>query len=128
MATYMRFFHGRATPDEELDDWGVNGPIIGPLQWVHTTYGATIRLAFEGSHDQDIEFLLHGDVIYVRDEMNEHFNLAQGREADALPYYYGDWSVFNHTCTSQCGPHTCELKGGVQIDKADFDEGRPHPL
>ena len=46
MATYMKLFHGRNTPDEDLDDWGADGPIIGPLQWVHTTYGATIRLAF----------------------------------------------------------------------------------
>lgn len=32
---YIALFHGRSRPDEELDDWGRDGPVIGP---VHLTW------------------------------------------------------------------------------------------
>lgn len=35
---YLVLFHGRKTPDEELEDWGSDGPCI-PIEGFHTTYG-----------------------------------------------------------------------------------------
>lgn len=37
MSVYLYLFHGRATPDEDVEDWGCEGPAIGPLDYVHTT-------------------------------------------------------------------------------------------
>jgi hypothetical protein len=34
---YIHFYHGRNTPDEDLDDWGFDGPVVGPLR-VSWTY------------------------------------------------------------------------------------------
>lgn len=34
----VRLFHGRKHPDEKLDDWGFDGPCLGPFSGVHLTY------------------------------------------------------------------------------------------
>jgi hypothetical protein len=35
---YIRLFHGRVDPEQDMDDWGSDGPIFGPYHFVHTTY------------------------------------------------------------------------------------------
>ena len=46
--TYLRLFHGRNEPDEQLDGWGFDGPVLGPISSFHVTYGgATMRVSFE---------------------------------------------------------------------------------
>jgi len=42
----LNLFHGRATPDEELDDWGSDGPVLGPFSFIQVTYGSHIKLGF----------------------------------------------------------------------------------
>lgn len=78
MPVYLELFHGRKTLAEQLDDWGTEGPILGPLKFVHTTYATDIKLETADGRDG----LLH----VVGEEM-----------PDLLYYdetYYGDWSVF----------------------------------
>jgi hypothetical protein len=43
MPVYLFFYHGRHTSKEELDDWGVNGPILGPFTAIQITYGCHIK-------------------------------------------------------------------------------------
>ena len=50
---WLRLFHGRNSADEQLDDWGFDGPTIGPLEYVHTTYGSDIKFAFATAEDHD---------------------------------------------------------------------------
>jgi hypothetical protein len=57
MAVYLELFHGRHSPDEELYDWGFNGPILGPFPFVHITYGCDIKLG----DDSDIELCVDKD-------------------------------------------------------------------
>jgi len=40
---YLKLLHGRNNPDENLDNWGFNGPVFGPLDWFHITYLQTYR-------------------------------------------------------------------------------------
>ncbi len=28
---YLNLMHGRATPDQQMNDWGFDGPILGPF-------------------------------------------------------------------------------------------------
>ncbi len=73
---YIRLFHGRTDPGQQMDDWGTDGPIFGPYNFVHTTYRSLINL---GKPDTDC------DMLYVH-------------ESDMVYYdgvYYGDWSVFD---------------------------------
>lgn len=48
---YLRLFHGRNSPDDQLDDWGFDGPFIGPLESVHCTYATALRLSFVDHED-----------------------------------------------------------------------------
>ena len=82
---YLGLFHGRETPDEEMDAWGFEGPMIGPLRWVHTTYAFTIC----------IEFLRDEDAIrYFNSTEPEQYMTFRG---DLLAFggqFFGDWSVY----------------------------------
>lgn len=71
---YIRLFHGRDDPEEVLDDWGFDGPLIGPVG-ITWTYG-TVKL-HPPSWD-DMEFLptKNGLVAY------------QGK-------FYGDFEIFS---------------------------------
>jgi hypothetical protein len=68
---YLKLFHGRKK-DEELDDWGENGPIFGPYPYFHTTYAT------------DIKFGDEFNTLYIVDDMVYYDGM-----------YYGDWSVYS---------------------------------
>lgn len=72
---YLKLFHGRKTIDEDTsDDWGEQGPILGPLDYVHTTYAGTIHcLACDQKYDVDL--IVVEDCVYYNG------------------WFYGDWSV-----------------------------------
>jgi len=82
---YLALFHGRNDRKEQMHDFGFAGPLLGPLQYCHTTYLYDIKIKFEdvkharlccGADEQDVILAVVDDMI--------HFENA----------YYGDWSVF----------------------------------
>ena len=44
----MRLFlyHGRKTVDEEVEDWGYDGPTIEDVNYLHDTYHSNLTIAF----------------------------------------------------------------------------------
>ena len=44
MSVYLYLFHGRDRFDQDMDAWGRECPAIGPLSYVHTTYGGDVKL------------------------------------------------------------------------------------
>lgn len=78
---YLHLYHGRNHPDERLDDWGFSGPTLGPVQFFHTTYAATLCIKFEDGS----EYLCHTskDPMYLHDDLL----CCDGK-------YYGDWTVY----------------------------------
>lgn len=46
-AVYISLFHGRDTVEEEMEDRGYQGPIIGPFRYVQITYMSDIKFAME---------------------------------------------------------------------------------
>ena len=84
---YLAMLHGRGSPDEQMSDWGYSGPLIGPLNWCHTTYATEIKIEFK---DNDCE------ARYFRFTDSPHCHVLQIHN-DLLVYarsYYGDWTVF----------------------------------
>lgn len=53
---YLGLFHGRDDADAILNNWGYNGPMLGPLRYVHTTYATEINFAFEQASDWSAAF------------------------------------------------------------------------
>lgn len=59
---YLRLYHGRCNPDQEMDDWGFVGPTFGPLSCYVHTYCSTFRI--HGASDTSELWLeTHGDMI-----------------------------------------------------------------
>jgi hypothetical protein len=48
---YLRLYHGRKDPAQEMQEWGFDGPTFGPLFSVVQTYFATIRLCHSKMDD-----------------------------------------------------------------------------
>lgn len=88
MSTYLELFHGRKDPNQDMDGWGFNGPIIGPIEWFHVTYFSTIQIRFKDlktakangfDSAEDIFLETDGDMLVLDDN------------------YYGDFSIYNST-------------------------------
>lgn len=41
---FLRLYHGRTDPNQEMDDWGFVGPTFGPLSCYIHTYCCTFRI------------------------------------------------------------------------------------
>ena len=80
---YIRLFHGRCDPQEEMNDWGTDGPVFGPYKFVHTTYKNYIRL--NNLEDNCEELYLSEDMLFYDD------------------MYYGDWSVMSEEVFEKSG-------------------------
>lgn len=101
---YVRFYHGRKTVEEQLDGWGTEGPVIGPVS-VSWTYGK-LRL--------DMEYLvMREDLIYF-----------QG-------VYYGDFEILDdNSLMIQEALKNGELVSGVmlsnqlKLDREDLEEAK----
>lgn len=102
---YIHLFHGRKTPDEELDDWGSDGPVIGPLRYVHGTYMSTLRVGCKRDvlarffPEEEARVAKHitdyPDTSAYRDD-DEILDVFFPFHEDLLVHdgvYYGDWSV-----------------------------------
>lgn len=72
---YLHLFHGRTTAEEDMNDWGEDGPVLGPLSYVHTTYGTDIKITHAQS-GEDGSLTIVGDMVRYGGKL------------------YGDWSVF----------------------------------
>jgi len=59
---YLRLYHGRNDPDQQMEDWGFVGPTFGPLSCYVHTYCSTFRIYGEaGSSELWLE--IHDDMI-----------------------------------------------------------------
>jgi len=82
MSVYIQLFHGRHTPNEELEDWGFEGPILGPFPYFHITYGCDVKLG--------------DDPIIIAGKELEYFPLwDKDGFIDFLGGYYGDMSIIS---------------------------------
>ena len=73
---YLKLFHGRNDPAQDMDDWGFDGPVFGPYDFIHTTYACHLKM---GRNDGDIDNLrIVGDMVFYAGN------------------YYGDWSVYGN--------------------------------
>ena len=79
---YLSLLHGRKDPEQDMDNWGEDGPMFGPLAWCHITYLSSIGLCALGDDDGT------GPMLSMDDPM--HFAY------DMLYYdgvYYGDFEL-----------------------------------
>lgn len=100
---YLRLFHGRKSPAQDMTDWGFDGPMIGPLEYVHTTYNAEVKIKFVDDNRHDFEKYFPAEMARENAQAKDNTNWYVSTETqlamveDLLVYegeYFGDWSVF----------------------------------
>lgn len=89
--TYLALFHGRDDATIEMDDWGFNGPMIGPIIGFHVTYADHIRVGFN-TVQEAIKFFPHADDNWVDLEFVNDCLKYEGK-------FYGDYTVHPHQQT-----------------------------
>lgn len=63
-AIYLNLFHGRKKIEEDMDDWGTQGPTF-KLNGIYSTYGWQLKLDVDDTQNDMIAFeLVDGMVIY----------------------------------------------------------------
>lgn len=83
------FLHGRDTVEEEMDDWGYEGPTIEGVAWIHGTYGG-INVAFISPEAAQAAQALTGW------EMWDEHVLGMKITEDLIEVagkFYGDWEM-----------------------------------
>jgi len=98
-ALYLHLYHGRADPAENLEDWGSDGPVIGPLAFVHTTYMCDVKFA---ATPEVMDRFFPAVMAEWRERgfSNVHGPLCDWQftiVGDLIEYegvFYGDWSLF----------------------------------
>jgi len=70
---YIELFHGRTDPKKCMDDWGTEGPILGPFKFCHITY-------FSGwlKVGDDIQIHCHKDMVYYDGVFYGDFSILSG--------------------------------------------------
>ena len=83
MSLYIHLFHGRADPDQEMKDWGENGPLLGPFEWVQVTYFQTVRCGLaDGS---DIWLTRYDDMVFYDGMYYGDFDVVSSKKSSRLP-------------------------------------------
>ena len=75
---YLKLFHGRTNIEDNLDDWGFDGPILGPLKYVHGTHRHHLAIEYDTSEGPAVD----GWLEYVEDCI--YYDGA----------YFGDFSAY----------------------------------
>lgn len=113
---YLGLFHGRRRADEDLKDWGSNGPIIGPLEWCHTTYGDHIRIRLRKDADRKAHAAL-----LKNDHEEPDFFLKDGL-LKVGRVYYGDWTVFEVEASPLRNDTLALIDYIIENEEEDFHE------
>lgn len=102
---YLSLFHGRRRLDESLPDWGSNGPSIGPMKYVHCTYGNEFKYEFEEGAD------------FYGLEEDGYFSFVEDMvELDGA--YYGDVTIYYHVSKEDMDRVTMLQDGLDRIERS----------
>lgn len=71
---YINLFHGRTDPEQNLEDWGTEGPILGPFKYCHITYlGGFLKLG------DDMVLNCFEDMVYYDGVFYGDFSILSGQ-------------------------------------------------
>ncbi len=60
---YIHLLHGRDNPEQEMEGWGFTGPVLGPFEAVHFTYGTHIRCLPVVATGDELQLYYHDDLL-----------------------------------------------------------------
>lgn len=86
----LYLFHGRTHPEENLDDWGFEGPTLKGVLYVHVTYMQTLTVGFNNKENFQKALTETGWRVWddLTLEMSIVDDLVQTEDG-----YFGDWEL-----------------------------------
>lgn len=100
MTVYLQLFHGRDTVEEDMDDWGYEGPTLGPLEYCHVTYMSDVKYSMAKEQFAELfpetiaEWKASGVSNGDGDFIDGHLKINSGL-VEFQGKFYGDFSVFS---------------------------------
>lgn len=90
----MLLIHGRHKPDEDLEDWGFNGPTLTGVKYVHWTYGNMTVGFTSREHAEEAQkntgWEPFDDLVL---EVREHQDMLKAKDTKGKDAYYGDYEI-----------------------------------
>lgn len=88
-------YHGRKKPDENLEDWGEQGPVLFGVTGLHQTYGNPAHIFFKTKelrqHAQAITNWRQWDELGL--QMKWCDDMVECGDEYGPIMYYGDWEL-----------------------------------
>ena len=76
MTVYIKLLHGRHDPNEDMQDWGFHGPVLGPFEAVHFTYRDHIRCITNSATEDELELGFTDDMLTYEGKYYGDFEIA----------------------------------------------------
>jgi len=91
----MLLIHGRKNPDDEMNDWGFDGPVLEGVEYLVVTYNTHYRLGFRDAEAMKRAKDLTGWEEWDDDQLliQFHDDLVKTSGLGEDTHYYGDWEV-----------------------------------
>lgn len=88
----LYLYHGRKAKDEQLEDWGFEGPVLHEVKGFHCTYLQTYRVVFNNEAAMEAAKALTGRRSWDTHalEMSLEEDMVKTEVAD-IASWYGDW-------------------------------------
>ncbi|WP_058532899.1 hypothetical protein [Legionella saoudiensis] len=84
----LRLYHGRTSPEQKMNGWGFEGPILTGVEGIIWTYGIP-RVFFVSSHDYEKAKELTG-----WDELGDGLEMSVFEDMiKTKGGYFGDWEL-----------------------------------
>jgi hypothetical protein len=77
---FVHLLHGRDDPDQDMEDWGFTGPILGPFEAVHFTYLRFIRCIIDANMGKELDLATHDDLIEYEGKFYGDFEICGGHD------------------------------------------------
>lgn len=86
---YVRLFNGSRDPGEQLEDWGSDGPVLGPFRFAHFVWASEINLGDDGESLKIVDSTVYYGGTYYADfsvVSAAHFNATGELRAANEPF------------------------------------------
>lgn len=95
MSTFdLYLHHGRKTPDEELEDWGPEGPRLKDVIGIHQTYGNAANVFFKDAPAKQAAQQLTGWEEWEPNALTMRWQDDMvAVKTDTSTMYFGDWGI-----------------------------------
>lgn len=80
MTVYLKLLHGRDNPAQDMQDWGYDGPMLGPFEAIHITYRDHIRCIAKDADEVELGFT--DDMLTYQGKHYGDFEIAEAFGTD----------------------------------------------